>query len=100
MNLKPCSSIIFLLREHPRSDEFIRHVTNKFVTTWRVFIVSGRRSRHERLLRKHPRSDEFIRHVTNKFVTTWRVFIVKGRRSQWDGLMVFRSPTSKKPFSH
>src|SRR5262249_54336799 len=34
----------FLLWKWPRSDEFIRHVTNKFVTTWRVFIASGRRN--------------------------------------------------------
>src|SRR5262249_36280550 len=41
-----------LLGKPPRSNEFIRHVTNKFVTTWLVFIGSGRRSRHERLLRE------------------------------------------------
>src|SRR5262249_20420129 len=41
---------LFLLGKQPRSDEFIRHVTKKFVTTWLVFILSGRRSlRHERL---------------------------------------------------
>src|SRR5215510_2321560 len=37
----------------PRSNDFSRYgaVTTKVVTTWRVFIVSGRRSlRHERLL--------------------------------------------------
>src|SRR5262245_32867330 len=45
----------WLLRKHPSSDEFIRHVTNKFVTTWRVFIYG---------------SSENIQVVTNKFVTT------------------------------
>src|SRR5262245_44596930 len=84
----------FLLRNHPRSDEFIRHVTNKFVTTWwRIFFVSGPLT----TIRNHPRSDEFIRHVTNKFVTTWwRIFFVSGRRSlRPEGLL--RESTTKKP---
>jgi hypothetical protein len=38
----------------PRSDEFIRHVTNKFVTTWLLSeeLSMSQRSRNERLAEK------------------------------------------------
>src|SRR5262249_26774100 len=54
---RSCQSICIISsseNSHVVTNLFVtfHHVTNKFVTTWRVFIVSGRRPRHERLLRK------------------------------------------------
>jgi hypothetical protein len=40
------AEVMRFVAEKPRSNEFIRYyaVTNKFVTTWRAFISSGRRA--------------------------------------------------------
>ena len=75
------------------SSENIHVVTNKFVTTWRVFIVSGRRLRHERLLRESTTKKRRTRRKNrrNRLRTahySLPTFIASGRHLRHERLLI------------